>query len=71
MRNWFGNIPWQEVCESKDLSDGLCRSGFALDLPKGRGREQNENPTDTLEVCLHFKALSDNAGCEQKALLLF
>lgn len=48
-----------------------------LDLPRGRAREQgaakeqNGNTTDTLEACLHFKAILDNAGCEPKAQKLF
>ena len=71
------NVPWYEVCKSKDLNNELCRSGFALDPPKGRAREQggareqNGNTTDTLEACLHFKAILDNAGCELKAQKLF
>jgi len=31
------------------------------------GREQNGNPRTTLDTCLHFKAILDNAGCELKA----
>lgn len=57
-------------------SDGLCRSGLALALPKGRAGEpggagtQHGNVADTSEACLHFKAVWDNTGCEPKAQIL-